>query len=105
MKRIQNLNRQLNIIYEQQLNEDESLEVMLRKSISEEELAVAQYEDRANICDKQGNREVANMLREIAQDERVHIAQLQKAMEILNLQDTEKQEEGQKEAEEFFNLK
>lgn len=98
MKSIKTLNSILG-----QLNEkEESLEIMLRKSLSEEQLAVAQYEDRAQMCEAQGFNDVATMLREIADDERVHIGQLREAMKLLNLEDTQKDQEGQEEAAEFL---
>ena len=71
-------------------------------NISEEEGAIAAYEKRAAKCRKHGNEEMAKMFQELADDEKVHSAQLQKALELLNLNNQEKEEEGEEEAEEML---
>lgn len=78
------------------------LAAAIHASISEEEGAIAAYEKRAAKCRKHGNEEMAKMFQELADDEKVHSAQLQKALELLNLDNQEKEEEGEEEAEEML---
>ena len=78
------------------------LAAAIHASISEEEGAIAAYEKRAAKCRKEGNEEMAKMFQELADDEKVHSAQLQKALELLNLNNQEKEEEGEEEAEEML---
>ena len=82
--------------------EGNSLLVMLDNSLSEENKAVADYEDRASECEKQGNHKAAELFRELARDEKVHAAQLLKARELFGLNDAAADQEGSEEAEELF---
>lgn len=82
--------------------ENETVENLIRRSISEEELAVAEYKKRAIQCEDVGEMEMAKMFLEIADDEKVHSAQLREALKILGLNDEEKEKEGQEEAKEML---
>lgn len=82
--------------------ENETVENLIRRSISEEELAVAEYKKRAIQCEDVGEMEMAKMFLELADDEKVHSAQLREALKILGLNDDEKEKEGQEEAKEML---
>lgn len=82
--------------------ENETVENLIRRSISEEELAVAEYKKRAIQCEDVGEMEMAKMFLELADDEKVHSAQLREALKILGLNDEEKEKEGQEEAKEIL---
>ena len=90
---------------EEELDEEKAkakLAAAIHASISEEEGAIAAYERRAAKCKKHGNEEMAKMFQELADDEKVHSAQLRKALEILKLDNKEKEQEGEAEAEEIL---
>ena len=59
--------------------ENETVENLIRRSISEEELAVAEYKKRAIQCEDVGEMEMAKMFLELADDEKVHSAQLRES--------------------------
>lgn len=62
----------------QKLNENSGLnqvEVMIRFSISEEQKAVADYKNRAEVADMLGYPDVAEMFRDIAKEEEAHIGE------------------------------
>ena len=82
--------------------ENETLENLIRKSISEEELAIVEYKKRALQCEDIGEMDMAKMFLELADDEKVHSAQLRQALKILGLNDEQKEQEGQQEAEELL---
>ena len=82
--------------------ENETLENLIRKSISEEELAIVEYKIRALQCEDIGEMDMAKMFLELADDEKVHSAQLRQALKILGLNDEQKEQEGQHEAEELL---
>lgn len=94
---------------EQEFNKEENdyndkLAIMINKSISEEELAIAEYEKRALECKEKGNEEMAKMFQELADDEKVHSAQLRKTLDLLGLNNEQKEQEGEKEAEEILGV-
>lgn len=88
-------------------------ESFLRKSISEEQLAISVYLDRKSIaeryamdCRENGNQELANKfdiiahtLQDILQEEEVHVGQLREMLDLINVS-KEKEQEGTMEAEE-----
>ena len=82
--------------------ENETLENLIRRSISEEELAIAEYKKRALQCEDIGEMAMAKMFLELADDEKVHSAQLRQALKLLGLNDEQKEQEGQQEAEELL---
>lgn len=62
----------------QKLNENSGLnqiEVMIRLSISEEQKAIADYKNRAEVADMLGFSDVAEMFRDIAKEEEAHIGE------------------------------
>lgn len=78
------------------------LQVMIDKSLAEEHEAIANYEKRAIKCEENGNEKMAEMFRELARDEKVHVAQLEKAYDMLGYSDKEVEKEGEAEAEEIL---
>ena len=82
--------------------ENETLENLIRRSISEEELAIAEYKKRALQGEDIGEMARAKRFLELADDEKVHSAQLRQALKILGLNDEQKEQEGQQEAEELL---
>lgn len=92
--------------FSKQKNESSSnLQVMLDFSLSEENDAVANYEKRAAKCLEHGNAKLADFFKELARDEKVHVAQLTKAKELLGLADNEIEQEGSDEAKEILTNK
>jgi len=86
-----------------QKNENDlSISAMLDFSLSEENDAVANYEKRAAKCLEHGNTKLADLFKELARDEKVHVAQLTKAKELLGLADNEIEQEGSDEAKEIL---
>lgn len=79
-----------------------SVSAMLDFSLSEENDAVANYEKRAAKCLEHGNTKLADLFKELARDEKVHVAQLTKAKELLGLADNEIEQEGSDEAKEIL---
>ena len=75
------------------------VEVMLRKSISEEQEAASAYIKRAAKCLEHGNDKLANLFYELASDEIVHAASLETALDMYNMFDPYKFLQGQAEAE------
>lgn len=95
---------------DESLNKTESAEganllVMIDNSLSEENKAVADYEARALECEKLDKHKAAELFRELARDEKVHVAQLTKAKELFGLNDKDAEQEGSEEAEELFTNK
>lgn len=89
--------------FSKQKNESSSnLQIMLDFSLSEENDAVANYEKRAAKCLEHGNTKLADLFKELARDEKVHVAQLTKAKELLGLVDNEIEQEGSDEAKEIL---
>jgi rubrerythrin len=88
-------------------------ESFLRKSISEEQLAISVYLDRKTVaeryasdCRNSGNLELANKfdiiahtLEDILQEEEVHVGQLREMLDLINVS-KDKEQEGTIEAEE-----
>lgn len=81
--------------------EDFKVSAVLHKSISEEELAIADYEKRSAKCREHGHILLAELFSELAEDERVHAAQLREIIKILHLDNAEKEVEGKAEAHEL----
>ena len=93
----------INTLESVQKNENDlSISAMLDFSLSEENDAVANYEKRAAKCLEHGNIKLANLFKELARDEKVHVAQLTKAKELLGLVDNEIEQEGSDEAKEIL---
>lgn len=91
---------------EEAVNEDElDKEACLRKSAAEEEEAVANYLHRAKKAKEHNDEEIADLYGELADDEKVHAAQLQTTMDKLGMNDPETQEQGEEEAEEILDDK
>lgn len=89
--------------FSKQKNESSSnLQIMLDFSLSEENDAVANYEKRAAKCLEHGDIKLADLFKELARDEKVHVAQLTKAKELLGLADNEIEQEGSDEAKEIL---
>lgn len=90
--------------WKSQKNEStESVQVMLDKSLSEENKAVADYLERAAKCKELGDIKAAELFEELARDESVHVAQLTEAKELFGYTDAEVEQEGSKEAQELLN--
>jgi len=78
---------------------DRELTRALRDAIIAEEMAIKQYE---TIVDATNNSIIKKVLQDIANEERVHIFELQKLLDIL-LSDEEKfKQQGEKEVEELI---
>lgn len=78
---------------------DMKVEVMIRKSIAEEQEAAASYIKRAAKCLEHGEEKLANLFYELASDEIVHAASLETALDMYNMFDPYKFLQGQAEAE------
>lgn len=94
--------KELNETLTQLLENEEKLEIILHASLSEEENAIAAYEKRAAKCKEHNNEQMAKMFQELADDEKVHAAQLRKALELLGLNNQEKEQEDTEEATELL---
>ena len=69
----------------------------LRDAIIAEEIAIKQYE---TVVDATDNEAVKKVLQEIADEERIHVGEIQKLLNELLPDEVEKLEEGAKEVEE-----
>lgn len=84
------------------INSKSCLLAMLDKSLSEEYLAVTDYEKRAAKCEEIGNTEAAKLFAELANDERVHVANLTRAKELFGLVDAEAEQHGIEEVDKLL---
>lgn len=75
------------------------VEKELRKSISEEEEAVANYLARAKKALLNDDRSLYELYKELAGDELVHVAQLRTALDLLGMTDKVKEIKGRLEAQ------
>ena len=74
------------------------LSACLHKSLSEEELAVADYTKRANKFFEHGQETLGSMFMELADDEKEHIGKLKQMMDMLGLTNVEADTKGRMEA-------
>ena len=81
-----------------------SMEVALRKSISEEEEAAASYLKRAKEAMKHDQQPLYELYKELAGDEIVHAAQLRTALEIFGMQDKLREIKGRLEAQSTLGI-
>lgn len=79
----------------------DTIQVMIDKSLAEEQEAIANYLSRADQTFKT-HPTISALFKELARDEEVHAAQLLKAKEILGFTNSEVEQEGAKEAEEIL---
>jgi len=84
-----------NIEQKKKITEDE-LEKALRLDIAAELEAVNLYESHASASP---NKDITEILESLADEEKVHVGELQKALELVGTDDKEKAEEGAKEVE------
>ena len=78
--------------------EIEDVEILIRKSIAEEQEAIATYIKRARKCEEQGRVPLAKLFRELATDEIVHASSLMTALDMFGLMDFNLEVQGHNEA-------
>lgn len=81
-----------------------AIEAGLRKSISEEELAVATYIERAKKALKHDCTPLYELYTELAGDEMIHVATLRTALKVFGLEDKLKEIKGKLEAQEILGI-
>lgn len=94
---IEKLLEDLNSVLEQDVN----VEIDLRDSLAEEEVAISAYLKRAKEAEQIGNEKLAKLYNELADDEKVHAASLKQALIELGFEDAQLEIDG---AEEFVDI-
>ena len=94
--KIKTLNEKL----EDLLGEDKDVISIIRKLIAEENDAVASYIEKAKKVEELGFPQFSKILLDIADEELVHVGELNKLLETEGISNKEEIEDGEKEVEE-----
>lgn len=100
---MKNSTDKIKLILETALSEGNvSVIAMIRASISEEQLAIAHYIERAEKCDKLGDTQIAKVFRDIAEEEQVHVGELTYLLKLAEPSDAKLVDDGEKEAKDMI---
>lgn len=78
---------------------DYALAKILRETLSDEHRAIAGYYKAADLSKKLGHRKLQKLFNSLAEEEVVHVGELNKALQFLNLDEPELEKSGEEEAE------
>ena len=86
------------LISEASENDAYALESLIRSLLADEELATSHYRKAAQIANNMKLDKVEKLFNDLADEEIVHIGELNKALQLLNIDSPELVKDGEKEA-------